>query len=99
MDERTPQRLTPLQKFLLVILAVLAFLAFYWMTVDALDWQWERYEEEAAEFRESLAEQGISWPASQPEEEWRDGAPTEERIGRTRIRPPKGHQLALPQNR
>ena len=65
----TPQRLTPLQKFLLVILAGLAFLAFYWMTVDALDWQWERYEEEAAEFRESLAEQGISWPASQPEEE------------------------------
>ena len=69
MDTYTPQRLTPLQKFLLVILAVLAFLAFYWMTVDALDWQWERDEEEAAEFRESLAEQGISWPASQPEEE------------------------------
>ena len=69
MEERTPQRLTPLQKFLLVILAGLAFLAFYWMTVDALDWQWERYEEEAAEFRESLAEQGISWPASQQEEE------------------------------
>ena len=65
----TPQRLTPLQKFLLVILAGLAFLAFYWMTVDALDWQWERYEEEAAEFRESLADQGISWPASQPEED------------------------------
>ena len=69
MDERTTQRLTPLQKFLLVILAVLAFLAFWWMTVDALDWQWERYEEEEAEFRESLAVQGISWPASQPEEE------------------------------
>lgn len=61
--------LTPFQKFLLVILAVLAFLAFYWMTVDALDWQWERYEEEAKEFRESLAAQGISWPASQPEED------------------------------
>lgn len=69
MDTRTPQRLTPLQKFLLVILAGLAFLAFYWMTVDAMDWQWERYEEEAAEFRESLAEQGMSWPASQTEEE------------------------------
>ena len=69
MDTPTPQRLTPLQKFLLVILAGLAFLAFYWMTVDALDWQWERYEEEAKEFRESLSEQGISWPASQPEEE------------------------------
>ena len=69
MEERTPQRLTPLQKFLLVILAGLAFLAFYWMTVDALDWQWERYEEEAAEVRESLAEQGISFSASQPEEE------------------------------
>ena len=69
MEERTPQRLTPFQKFLLVILAGLAFLAFYWLTVDALDWQWERYEEEAAEFRESIAEQGISWPASQPEEE------------------------------
>ena len=69
MEERTPQRRTPLQKFLLVILAGLAFLAFYWMTVDSLDWQWERYEEEAKEFRESLAEQGISWPASQPEEE------------------------------
>lgn len=69
MEERTPQRLTPLQKFLLVILAGLAFLAFYWMTVDAMDWQWERYEEEAAEFRESLADQGVSWPASQPEED------------------------------
>ena len=69
MEERTPQRLTPLQKFLLVILAGLAFLAFYWMTVGALDWQWERYEEEAAEFRESIAVQGISFPASQPEEE------------------------------
>ena len=69
MDTRTPQRLTPLQRFLLFIMAVLAFLAFYWMTVDALDWQWERYEEEAAEFRESLADQGISWPASQPEED------------------------------
>ena len=69
MDTHTPQRLTPLQKFLLVILAGLAFLAFYWMTVDALDWQWERYEEEAAEFRESLAVQGISWPASQQEED------------------------------
>ena len=68
MDTRTPQRLTPFQKFLLVILAGLAFLAFYWMTVDALDWQWERYEEEAKEFRESLAAQGISWPASQQEE-------------------------------
>ena len=69
MDTHTPQRLTPFQKFLLVILTVLAFLAFYWMTVDAMDWQWERYEEEAAEFRETLAEQGISCPASQPEEE------------------------------
>ena len=68
MDTRTPQRLTPFQKFLLVILAGLAFLAFWWMTVDALDWQWERYEEEAAAFRESLAAQGISWPASQQEE-------------------------------
>lgn len=68
MDTRTPQRLTPFQKFLLVILAGLAFLAFWWMTVDALDWQWERYEEEAKEFRESLAAQGISWPASQQEE-------------------------------
>ena len=55
---KQPGTLTPFQKFLLVILAVLAFLAFYWMTVDALDWQWERYEEEAAEFRESLAAQG-----------------------------------------
>lgn len=61
--------LTPFQNFLLVILAVLAFLAFWWMTVDALDWQWERYEEEAAEFRERLAAQGISWPASQQEED------------------------------
>lgn len=69
MDERTTQRLTPFQKFLLVILAGLAFLVFYWMTVDAMDWQWERYEEEAKEFRESLAAQGISWPASQQEEE------------------------------
>lgn len=69
MDTRTPQRLTPFQMFLLVILAGLAFLAFWWMTVDALDWQWERYEEEAKEFRESLAVQGISWPASQTEEE------------------------------
>ena len=69
MDEHTQQRLTPLQKFLLAILAALAFLALYWMTVDAMDWQWERYEEEAAEFRESLADQGISWPASQTEEE------------------------------
>ena len=69
MDTYTPQRLTPFQKFLLAILGLLAFLAFWWMTVDALDWQWERYEEEAAEFRESLSDQGISWPASQPEEE------------------------------
>ena len=59
----------PFQMFLLVILAGLAFLAFWWMTVDALDWQWERYEEEAKEFRESLAAQGISWPASQTEED------------------------------
>lgn len=59
------------QKILLAILGLLAFLAFWWMTVDALDWQWERYEEEAAEFRESLAAQGISWPASQQEEEER----------------------------
>lgn len=56
------------QKLLLALLGLLAFLAFYWMTVDAMDWQWERYEEEAAEFRESLAAQGISWPASQQEE-------------------------------
>ena len=73
MDTHTPKEspgtLTPFQKFLLVILAVLSFLAFYWMTVDALDWQWERYEEEAKEFRESLAAQGISWPASQQEED------------------------------
>lgn len=67
--KESPGTLTPFQKFLLVILAVLAFLAFYWMTVDALDWQWERYEEEAKEFRESIAAQGISWPASQPEED------------------------------
>lgn len=66
--KESPGTLTPF-KFLLVILAVLAFLAFWWMTVDAMDWQWERYEEEAAEFRESLAAQGISWPASQPEED------------------------------
>ena len=74
MTVHTPREsgtLTPFQNFLLVILAGLAFLAFWWMTVDALDWQWERYEEEAKAFRESLAAQGISWPASQPEEDWR----------------------------
>lgn len=62
MTVHTPREsgtLTPFQNFLLVILAGLAFLAFWWMTVDALDWQWERYEEEAKEFRESLAAQGI----------------------------------------
>ncbi len=51
------------QKLLLALLGLLAFLAFYWMTVDALDWQWERYEEEAAEFREKFEEQGDDWYA------------------------------------
>ena len=61
--------LTIWQKILLVILFLL-FCAFWvWATGDAWDYQWERYEEEAAEFRESLAVQGISWPASQPEED------------------------------